>query len=71
MERSRVVSSDIASVGYDALSSILEVEFNTGSIYQYRGVPESVYFALMNAPSHGQYFARHIKKGPYPYTRVR
>jgi hypothetical protein len=71
MERIGVTSSDVASVGYDRAAGVLEVEFLTGSIYQYQGVPASVYEGLMSAPSHGKYFAAYIKKGPYSYAQIR
>ncbi|MGI4743123.1 MAG: KTSC domain-containing protein [Janthinobacterium lividum] len=61
MERIRVRSSNISSVGYDADTRTLEVEFHSGSIYQYSRVPEAVYRALMSARSHGSYFNDHIR----------
>jgi hypothetical protein len=39
----------------------LEVEFNSGGVYQYSGVPEAVYAALMRASSKGHYLNDHIK----------
>lgn len=69
MERTPVSSSNIQSIGYDSDSSILEVEFITGRVYQYSGVPDSEYEGLMNASSHGTYLNAHIK-GNYPYTEI-
>lgn len=69
MYRQPVISSNLASVGYDADSMILEVEFNNGSVYQYYNVPASVYRGLMSAPSHGSYLAHNVK-GIYNYRRV-
>lgn len=71
MQRTSVSSSDIASIGYDVSRGTLEVKFNKGSVYQYSGVPESVYRGLMNASSHGSYFDANIKKGGYSYRQVR
>lgn len=71
MDRTAVRSSDIATIGYDQGSQTLEIEFRTGAIYQYSKVPLEAFRALMNAPSHGKYFAAHIRKGPYPYRRIR
>jgi hypothetical protein len=70
MMRQPVSSGNLQSVGYDPNSQILEVEFNSGSIYQYTGVPGSVYQGLMGASSHGSYFAQNIRDR-YPYTRIR
>ena len=70
MKRDYVNSSNLASVGYDASSNTLEVEFNHGGIYQYYNVPESIYNGLMNASSHGKYFDAYIKKVGYSYSKV-
>ena len=70
MLRQPVNSSNLQAVGYDAASGILESEFKNGSIYQYTGVPGSVYQGLMTAPSHGKYHARYIRNR-YPYTKIR
>jgi len=61
MKRQGVSSSNICSIGYDPLSKTLEIEFNSGGIYQYLNVPESEYNALMSASSHGKYFLAYIK----------
>lgn len=70
MTREYVSSSNIASVGYDAMSEILEVEFNNGTVYQYCNVPERLYNGLMEADSKGRYFDAYIKKGGFRYSRV-
>lgn len=70
MLRQPVVSSNIRSVGYDSIMQILEIEFHSGGIYQYRGVPESLHIGLMNASSHGKYFHVYIKDR-YHYSRIR
>ena len=48
----------------------LEVEFHSGSIYQYFRVPERVYNALMSARSHGSYFNDHVRDS-YTTRQVR
>lgn len=70
MKRQSVVSSNVASVGYDAENEILEIEFNNGGVYQYFNVPENVYEELMSANSHGQYFDRNINKAGYNYRKM-
>ena len=69
MPRKPIRSSNIASIGYDAASYTLEVEFRSGSVYQYYSVPKSVYMGLMNASSHGTYLAHYVK-GVYRYSEV-
>jgi KTSC domain len=70
MNRIPVSSSNLASVGYDPATQTLEVEFLNGGIYNYSGVPSSVYSGLMSAVSHGTYFDRNIKKAGYNYRKV-
>ena len=62
-----VSSSNLASVGYE--NGILHIVFRGGELYEYRGVPATIYQGLMSAASHGEYFHRHIK-GVYPYHRL-
>ncbi len=69
MIRNLVRSSDLYSVGYDEASNILEIEFDSGSIYQYFNVPLFIYNALLTASSLGKYFASNIKFS-YKYTRI-
>ena len=62
MERIRIKSSDLRSVGYDEPTQILEIEFRQGGIYQYFGVPKKIYDGLIKSvPSYGQFHTRYIK----------
>ena len=49
--------------------SILEIEFNDGSVYQYFDVPVTEYEGLMNASSHRTYLHTNIK-GRYSYSKL-
>ena len=69
MRRMEVDSASLASVGYDARSRTLEVEFRSGAVYQYAGVPFGVARALARAESIGGYFARFVRNA-YDYIRV-
>ena len=69
MKRKQVESSNLASIGYDVNSEILEVEFKHGGVYQYSDVPEKVYEELMNADSHGVYFSANIRN-EYEYKKL-
>ena len=62
MERKRISANNIRSVGYDARSRMLEVEFSNGGIYQYSGVSEEVHRRFINAPSPGSYFRDNIEE---------
>ena len=70
MIRQPVSSSNIKSVGYDPDSTLLEIEFHDGSIYQYSNVPQSVHTALMAAVSLGSFLHKNIR-GKYSYRKVR
>lgn len=69
MLRQVVESQIVHSVGYDAESGTLEVQFRNGWIYRYDDVPEFVHRALLAAPSHGKYLKRHIVD-VYPTRRI-
>jgi len=69
MTRDPVASSNIASIGYAPDSETLEIEFTSGSIYQYFNIPSGLHGQLMDAPSKGQFLNAYIKNG-YPYSRV-
>jgi hypothetical protein len=69
MDRQPVSSSNLASVGYDSGSEILEVEFNNGRVYQYYNVPEFMYERLMEAGSMGNFLNTQIK-GAYACSQV-
>lgn len=70
MKREKVNSSSIASIGYDPVSKMLEVEFNHGGVYKYMDVAFEEYEALKNAASIGNYFDTHIRDAGYPYVKV-
>ena len=61
MQRTPVTSSNLVSVGYEAKSLTLEVEFKNDSVYQYFDVPEYEHQSLMQAASHGTYFRASIR----------
>jgi len=65
-----VLSTEIEWIGYEQKRHMLQVEFLTGSIYQYDRVPHTVYKEFLEAPSHGRFFEDHIK-GKFDYRKVR
>lgn len=69
MERTAVSSSTIRAIGYEAESTTLEVEFNSGAVYQYHGVPQDLFDGLMQAESKGRYLNAHVK-GSYGHTKL-
>ena len=70
IEHEAVSSSNIRSIGYNRGNQILEIEFHSGSVYQYFDVTEETWQGLMNAGSHGKYFNAYIK-GHYHEQKTR
>lgn len=62
MERKKVSSSSIRSVGYDERNRVLEIEFSDGRVIQYAGVSAEVHRRLANAPSIVSYFRDNIEE---------
>lgn len=69
MLRKPVDSATMRTVGYEAKGRILEIEFDSGVVYQYIGVPARVHQELMKAESKGRYFNNEIRE-VYPYVQV-
>jgi len=69
MERTKVESSNIASIGYDQNATTLEIEFHNGSVYQYFEVPLEVYQNFIQAESKALFFSERIK-GYFSYAKV-
>jgi KTSC domain-containing protein len=70
MQRERVDSSSVRSLGYDGESHTLEVEFRNGGVYDYLDVPEAEVRRLRRAESLGKYLNTRIKPR-FPFRRVR
>lgn len=65
IRRVAVKSSNIAEVGHDEISGVIEVKFKTGAVWQYPGgFDRHTFDAFRNADSVGSFFRKHI------YTRV-
>ncbi|MEH2070521.1 MAG: TIR domain-containing protein [Nostoc sp.] len=69
IQRVSVRSSNVSSIGYDAQTKILEVEFHSSSIYHYFSVPEHLFHGLLSASSHGKYLNDYIKSS-YAYHQI-
>ena len=70
MDRKRISASNLRSVGYDPAQQLLEIEFSSGSIYQYSGVSPEVYRRFVNAPSPGSFYQDQIEEN-FTARRVR
>ncbi len=61
LERQPVKSRILRSLGYNESTKILEIEFQTGLVYQYAGVPLKVYRELIRSEEIGKYFTDKVR----------
>lgn len=70
MERKKVSSAQIRSVGYDEKLQTLEIELSDGTIWQYSRVPSEVHRRLLAAPSIVSYYRDNVEED-YSRKRIR
>lgn len=70
MQRAELSSTSLKGAGYCLQEALLELEFRSGAIYRFGGVPEATYQELLRAESKGVYFNHHIRNR-FPHTRMR
>lgn len=60
----------ISNIEYVIDSQILKVKFvNSDKLYEFKNIPERIFFELCDADSRGQYFLKNIK-GKYDYEII-
>ncbi|MGF1533523.1 MAG: KTSC domain-containing protein [Bernardetiaceae bacterium] len=62
MRQYEVSSKIIRKVGYNPETEQLTISFARGDSRCYQAVPPQIYAALMNAPSIGRYYQKHIRQ---------
>lgn len=68
--RHYVSSSVIRWYGFEPESRTLVIEFQSGHVYRYAGVPPETAAALAEAASKGRFFDSYIREH-YPVSRLR
>ena len=63
-------SSVVAAIRYDVRTSTLRVVYVSGSVYDYKKVPEDVYTSMKKASSKGEFLNKQIKPN-YEYEKVK
>ena len=63
-------SSVVAAIRYDATISRLRVIYVSGSVYDYKQVPEKVYKEMRTASSKGEFLNKHIKPN-YEFEKIK
>jgi hypothetical protein len=56
-----VTSSNVAAIGYDSISKIMQIEFLNGGVYQYEDITPEFFAEFQNAPSKGKFVAERIR----------
>ena len=65
-----VVSSMISSIGFDANSKRLCLQFPNGKCYEYSGVDSETFLRVVTAESTGKAFNEHIKNGGFKFKKI-
>ena len=63
-------SSVVAAIRYDATTSTLRVIYVSGSVYDYKNVPEKVYKEMKEAFSKGDFLNKQIKP-KYEFEKIK
>jgi hypothetical protein len=69
MARVDLKSTSLNAATYQDQSAFLELEFRSGAIYRYGGVPAQTYQELLLAESKGRYFNQHVR-GRFTYVKI-
>jgi KTSC domain-containing protein len=69
MVRVDLQSTSLHAAIYHDQSAFLELEFRSGAIYRYLGVPAQTYQELLTAESKGRYFNQHIRNR-FPFAKI-
>jgi hypothetical protein len=69
MTRTKVNSNSLLSIGYDPDAELLELEFISGDIYDYKKVQPYLYLGLMGSDSKDVYFNNNIRD-KYPVEKI-
>jgi len=61
LERQPVKSRILRSVGYDDTTKTMEIEFQSGLVYQFSGVPSKIHMELIRSDPIGKYFSDKVR----------
>jgi len=70
MERTKVDSNTILSIGYEPDAELLELEFTSGDIYDYHKVQPYLYLGLTSSNLKDVYFNKYIRD-KYPVEKIK
>ncbi|AFY58358.1 hypothetical protein Riv7116_5997 [Rivularia sp. PCC 7116] len=64
-----VASAMASAIGYDSENEVLQIEFNSGAVYQYSDIDEDTWEDLYSSDAVGKYYNQYIK-GKYQSQRI-
>ena len=64
-----VASTMASAIGYDSENEVLQIEFNSGAVYQYSDIDEDTFEDLYASDAIGRYYNQYIK-GKYQSQRI-
>ncbi len=64
-----VASTMASAIGYDSENEVLQIEFNSGEVYQYSDIDEDTWEDLYSSDAVGKYYNQYIK-GKYQSQRI-
>ena len=56
-----VASTMASAIGYDSDNEVLQIEFNSGAVYQYSDIDEDTWEDLYSSNAIGKYYNQYIK----------
>lgn len=69
MTMQNVESTNVKSVGHDAATGTMRIEFRNGGTYDFPGVSPEDHAAFLASDSKGKHFHKHIRS-VFPATKV-
>ena len=63
-------SSVVAAIRYDITTSTLRIVYVSGSVYDYKDVPEKVYNEMKKSSSKGEFLNKEIKPN-YEFEKIK
>ena len=64
-----VASTMASAIGYDSENEVLQIEFNSGAVYQYSDIDEDTWEDLHSCDAVGKFYNQYIK-GKYQSQRI-
>ena len=71
MKLTSISSTNLQAVGYDPITSELQIQFRNGDVYSYQNVPSNLYERMITGDA-GRIFSSEIKPQRYamPFTKL-